>query len=180
MKSAKDIKTAIDRAARVIKQKPSAGQVTKKATARMVDGLKTEVREGEFKLISDMPEALGGSNAGPNAGALARMSLGACLVVGYAMWLSREEVPFEDIDVEVEGDLDQAGMLGVNDEVSPGHDSLRVKVNVTSQAPQAEVKRVIELADRHSPILHLVTKPVPVTLEFKMTAPAAEPVAVAT
>ncbi|MEE8434075.1 MAG: OsmC family protein [bacterium] len=180
MDSMSKIKTAIERTVKVIEHTPSVGRVTKKATARMVDGLKIEVREGEFKLISDMPEVLGGSNAGPSPGAFARMSLGACLVVGYAMWLSREEVPFEDIDVEVEGDQDQAGMLGVKESASPGHDSLRVKVNITSQAPQAEIERVIDLADRHSPILHLVTKPVPVTRELNLMVPAAEPVAVAT
>lgn len=172
MKGAKEIKTAIDRTVKVFEQKPSVARVTRKATARLVGGLKTEVQEGEFKLISDMPEAVGGSNAGPNPGAFARMSLGACLVQGYAMWLSREDVPFDDINVEVEGDLDQAGMLGVNDGVSPGHDALRVKINVTSQAPLAEIERVMELADNHSPIVHLVTKPVPVTWELKLTVPS--------
>ena len=173
MKSAIEIKTAIERTAKVFEQTPSVGRGTRKATARIVDGLKTEVQEGDFKLISDMPEALGGSNAGPNAGALARMSLGACLVVGYAMWFSREDVPFDGIDVEVEGDLDQAGMLGVNESASPGHDSLRVKVNINSQAPQAEIERVIELADSHSPIIHLFTNSVPVARELNLTALAA-------
>ena len=174
------IKTAIERMVKVIEHSPSVGRVTKKATARMVDGLKIEVQEGEFKLISDMPEVLGGSNAGPSAGAFARMSLGACLVQGYAMWLSRMDVPFDEIDVEVEGDLDQAGMLGVNDEAPPGHESLRVKVNITSKAPQAEIERVLELADRHSPVLHLIAQPVPVTRELKLMAPEAKPAAMAT
>ena len=180
MEPTRKIKTAIERTVKAIEHSPSVGRVTKKTTARMVDGLKMEAQEGDFKRISDMPEVLGGSNAGPNPGALARMSLGTCLVAGYAMWLSRMEVPFDEIDVEVEGDLDQAGMLGVNDEAPPGHEELRVKVNITSEAAPAEIERAVELADRHSPVLQLITKPVPVRRELTLTVPAAEPATAAT
>jgi hypothetical protein len=53
--------------------------------------------------------------------------------------------------VEVEVDLDLSGLLGDDDTLPPAPDEMRVRVYVDSPAPRAEVERILELADRHSP-----------------------------
>ncbi|MCH7476975.1 MAG: OsmC family protein [SAR324 cluster bacterium] len=173
MKTKNDVKTALERSAKALELKPSAGMKTKKATAKLVDGLTCEVTEEEYTFTSDMPKSLGGNDAGLGPGAFGRISLASCLAIGYGMWLAKEEVPYEEIQVEVEGDLDFRGMLGVDDSVPPGHKEMRVRVNIASPAPQAEIERAIELADRHSPLMHLITQPIPVIRELNLTVPAA-------
>jgi uncharacterized OsmC-like protein len=170
-KSASDIKTAVERTAKALTRMPATGRVTRTAVARLVDGLTCELREGDWKLTADEPEALGGNNAGPVPGALARMSLASCLAIGYGTWLARSEVPYNDVQVEVEVNLDLSGLLGVDDSLPPAPDEMRVRVHVDSPAPRAEVERVLELADRHSPQLHLFTRPITLNRELNLTGP---------
>ena len=174
------IKSAFERSAKAMELKPEMGRVTKQAEARLVNGLACEVREGNWTFTNDMPEGMGGDDTGPGPGTFCRMALGSCLAIGYAQWLSLKDVPYGEINVKVEGDLDFSGILGVDDSIAPGHEELRVSVNIESPAPRAEIERIIELADRHSPVLHLITKPVPVKRELTLTVPAAEPATVAT
>ena len=47
-------KTALERSAKAIELKPSAGMKTKKATAKLVDGLTCEVTEEGYTFTSDM------------------------------------------------------------------------------------------------------------------------------
>ena len=41
--------------------------------------------------------------------------------------------------------------LGVSDEVPPGYTQVRYRVRVVSQAPEEQVRNVIDTADRYSP-----------------------------
>ena len=172
MSDAQHIKSAIERTAEVLKAKPSAGRKFKKSTARMVNGLTCEMKAGEWTMTSDMYEAVGGNNSGPTPGDFARMGLSSCLAIGYAMWFARQEVPYEDIRVELEGDLDNSGMLGLDDSVPPGHEDIRVQVHIVSTASRAEIEKVVALADAHSPVLYEVTNPVKVKLALNVAAPS--------
>ena len=98
-----------------------------------------------------MGEKSGGSGAGPNPGVLGRGALGSCLALGYAMWAYRLDVPLDAIEVEVEADYDARGELGVSDDVPPGYTQVRYIVTVASSAPEEDVRRVINTADKYSP-----------------------------
>jgi uncharacterized OsmC-like protein len=82
---------------------------------------------------------------------LGRGALGSCLALGYAMWAARLGVRLDSLSVEVEADYDSRGELGISDEVPPGYTQVRYTVSVTSDAPEADVRRVLDTADRYSP-----------------------------
>ena len=69
--------------------------------------------------------------------------------------------------------MDFSGFLGVDDSVPPGHKEMRVRVNVSSSAPQAEIEHAMELADRYSAMLYMFTQPIPVKRELNLSVPAA-------
>jgi uncharacterized OsmC-like protein len=98
-----------------------------------------------------MSDKAGGISAGPNPGVLGRAALGSCLAVGYAMWAARLDVELESLDVDVETDYDSRGELGVADEVPPGYLQVRYRVTVRSPASEADIRRVIDVADKYSP-----------------------------
>ena len=50
-------------------------------------------------------------------------------------------------------DSDARGQSGVADDVAVGWQRLRIDVAITSAAPEADVRRVVETADRLSPML---------------------------
>ena len=171
MKKQQEIKTALERSVKTLKLKPAKGRVTRKATIRIVDGLTCEASERDWKMTSDVNRMLGGHESAPSPSTFARMALGSCLAMGYAMWFSRLDVPYDGIEVDVEADMDFSGFLGIDDTVPPGHKEMRVRVTVASPAPWPEIEHAMELADRYSAMRHVFTQPIPVKRELNVTGP---------
>jgi uncharacterized OsmC-like protein len=145
------IRAILERNIKAVTLRPSVGQGTATTRVHLKPGLECEIEEGSWKLTVGVGEKSGGNNAGPNPGILGRGALGSCLAVGYGMWAARLGVPIESLDVEVEADYDSRGELGVADDVPPGYLQVRYRVTVKSPAPEADVQRMLDIADKYSP-----------------------------
>lgn len=165
------IRTAFERNARAVALRPSVGQKTTVAKVRVRDGTTCEIEGSGWHLTADVGVASGGNNAGPGPGVLERAALGSCLAIGYATWAARLDVPIERLEVEVETDFDARGMLGVGEQ-PPGFSAIRYRVFIESPAPEADVRRVIDEADAHSPALDDFRRPLPVERELHILKPA--------
>lgn len=141
----------LERNAKAVRLRPSLGQKTGRTVVRMKPGLECEITDGAWTLTAGMSANSGGSNAGPGPGTLGRGALGSCLAMGYAMWASRLHVPIDALEIEVQADYDTRGELGVTDDVPPGYTQVRYIVTVTSPAPEADIRTVIDTADKYSP-----------------------------
>jgi len=151
MASPEQIRTTLERKAKEVALRPSAGQGTATTRVTLKPGLECDIEEGAWKLTAGMSEKLGGTNAGPNPGILGRGALGSCLAIGYGMWAARLGVPIDALEVEVQADYDTRGELGIADDVPPGYVQVRYRVTVTSSAPEADVQRMLDIADKYSP-----------------------------
>ena len=140
----------LERNATAVSLRPSLARGTAITRAYLKTGLACEVEEGPWKFTVGMSEKSGGGNEGPNPGVLGRGALGSCLAIGYAMWAARLGVPIDYLDVAVEADYDRRGELGVADDVPPGYLQVRYYVTIRSRAPEAEVRRLVEIADKYS------------------------------
>ena len=67
------------------------------------------------------------------------------------MWGARLGVSFDSLTVDVEADYDSRGELGVSDDVPPGYTQVRYMVTAASRASEADVRRVLDTADKYSP-----------------------------
>jgi uncharacterized OsmC-like protein len=144
------IRETLERNAKAVALRPSIGRHTGTSKVRLKPGLACEIEEGPWKLTVGMGVESGGSTAGPTPGVLGRGALGSCLALGYAMWAARLGVPIDSLEVEVQADIDARGELGVADEIPPGYTQVRYIVTVSSRAPEEDVRRVIDTADRYS------------------------------
>lgn len=163
-----DIKTAIERNVKAVSLRPSVGQGTAVTRVRLRDGLTCDISEGPWSLVAGMTEKYGGTNAGPNPGVLGRAALGSCLALGYGMWAARLGVPITSLDVEIQADYDVRGELGVDEAVRPGYTAMRYIVTVSSPAAEADVRRVIDTADRYSSWRDDIANPVPLARELRI------------
>lgn len=164
------IKTAFERNTRALALRPSIGRGTAVTRVRVREGLTCDIEEGAWRLTADMAPKSGGKDAGPNPGILGRAALGSCLAIGYVLWAAKRGVPLTSLEVEVQTDYDSRGMHGV-DGVKPGYEEIRYVVRVESNAPEAEVLRVIEEADTHSDFLHVFRDPQKIRREILVGAP---------
>lgn len=146
------IRTAFERCAKALTLRPSLGRSTGVSLTRLRNRLTCEIEEGPWKLVADMPEQAGGDAAGPTPGVLGRAALGSCLAIGYMLHAAKLGVPIAAIDVEVQADYDDGALFGVSDS-PPGYLEVRYTVTVESSAPEADVLRVLDEGDAHSPYL---------------------------
>jgi uncharacterized OsmC-like protein len=116
-----------------------------------------------------MPGVFGGDDTAPTPGVFGRAALGSCLVLGYAMWAARLEVPYTSLEVDVHSDFDARGELGVSADVRPGHTAIRYVVRVTSDASPEVINRWLDTADTHSSWRDNVANPVPMIRDVQIT-----------
>jgi uncharacterized OsmC-like protein len=156
------IRTAISRNLRALELRPGMGRGTVRTRARLDQGLRCVVTDGRWTLDVDMPPKVGGEGSAPTPGVLARGALASCLAEGYAMWAARLGVELQGIDVEMETDYDSRGELGLGG-IRPGYLEIRYRIELRPAAgvSEAEVDRVVALADAHSAIRDVFANEVP-------------------
>lgn len=136
-----------------LRRHPSLARSTVHAHVRLGSGLSCEVRHGERVTLADLPGSEGGGGSAGGPGDLMRASLGACLAMSYRAWGARLGIELAAVEVSITVEFDARGQLGLADDVAIGWQRLLFDVCVVSEAPAAEVRRLVEHADRLSPML---------------------------
>jgi len=168
------IRELLERNVKAVSLRPSLAQGTARTHVHLKPGLECEIEEGAWKITSSMSQKSGGTNAGPNPGILGRGALGSCLALCYAMWAARLDVPIDALDIDVEADYDGRGELGISDEVPPGYLQVRYIVTVTSSAPEEDVRRMLDTADKYSPYLDVYARAHDVRRDVRILKPVAK------
>lgn len=165
------LRETLERNARAVALRPKRAQHTGRTRVRLKPGLECEVTDGDWTLTVGVGAASGGTNAGPSPGTLGRGAFGSCLAVGIASWAARLGVPIETLDVEVQADYDVRGELGVSDDVRPGYTQVRYVVTIGSRAPEAEIRRLLDTAEKYSPYLDVFARTTDVRRELRIVQP---------
>jgi uncharacterized OsmC-like protein len=168
MSSPAVIKAALERVVKAVEAHPSVGRGTAVTKVTLHPGLACEVEEGPWRFNVGMTEKYGGQNAGPNPGVYGRAALGSCLALGYGIWAARLDIPVRSVTVEVRARYDARGEFGIDDSIRPGYADIVYVVTVDTDAPDADVYRLLDTADRHSSWLDDLRNPVPVSREVHL------------
>lgn len=148
-----ELKALFERKARVMARRPAFGRGSAQARISLGDGLACDVEHSDRTLLVDQPASEGGGGAGPPPDQLMRAAIGASLAMGYRLWGAHLGVAIDAVELEMTCEYDLRGQLGVADDVAAGWQSVRFDVTIASDAPEEAVRRVVETADRLSPML---------------------------
>lgn len=151
------IRTAFERSARALTLRPSLGQGTGVSRTRVRQGLTCDIEDGPWKLTAALDGAPPAGAPGPAPGVYGRAALGSCLAIGYVQWAARCGVPLSGLEVEVQADYDARGPYGLAD-VPCGYTQVRYTVIIESPAPEADILRMLDVADAHSPYLDVFAR----------------------
>ena len=150
-----------------IKEKPERGETVWEARTQWKGGFKSEasiVSYGRnFSIPMDEPTVLGGSDTAPNMVEVVLGAYGCCLTTGYVMNAALRGIELEGVDIQLKGNLDLQGFLGLSDEVPPGY--RRVEAKVTLKAPKATPEQLQALHDvvlKTSPVGCILQQPLEV------------------
>lgn len=153
--SVSSVREAIERVSAAISADPTKARAKNApATARLAAGLQCEL-SGPYneRLITDMPRAMGGTASGPNPGWLLRGALASCTATVIAMRAAKLGVTLSSLEVTVESDSDNRGILGLDESVSAGLGGVRMKVKIGAATESSDALReIVAWADAHSPV----------------------------
>lgn len=167
MSNPKTIKEIFERNKKAIELRPSMGKSTGKSIVQVKNGTTCKIEGSGWNLTADIGAEAGGNNAGPNPGVFERAALGSCLAIGISQWAAVLEVPIKNLKVVVETDFDARGMLGVENK-PPGFTAIRYKISVESPASKTELRKVIEKAEKHSPVRDDFNRSIPIEREVEI------------
>lgn len=162
------IRAALEGAGAYLSANPDEARYTDSmATARVVGGLHVSVEgpAGE-RLETDMPTAVGGRGAKPSPGWFLRASVAACVASLATMRAAEIGVTGFSVEVAVDSESDDRGILGLDASVPGGPLSMRIAVRMSGE--NFGLERMEELAVwavEHCPVSDAVRRAVPVHIE---------------
>lgn len=160
--------SALEDAVGAISDDPEVGRFTFRAETTWEDALNSitsinefdqageTVHTQEFTLQGDEPKEILGERAGPNAVEMLLGALGSCLTVGYAANAAHMGIELDELRLEMEGDVDLRGFLGISEDVRPGYESISCTVYVDADAPEAELAKLHENVEATSPLVDVI------------------------
>ncbi|MDN6351654.1 MAG: OsmC family protein, partial [Yaniella sp.] len=98
----------------------SSSQLSYAVEGAGVGSVATTVRAGKHSFIVDEPAALAGDNIGTSPVEYALGALVGCQVVVYRLYAQQLGIPFDDIVIKAEADLDAARLFGADESVRAG------------------------------------------------------------
>lgn len=120
-------------------------------------------RKSAFVLDADEPEVLLGEDYGPNATEAALHALASCLNTTFMYHASARGVKVHELVIDLEGELDLRGLLGISQEVRNGFSAVHATFHVKADATPEQIRELCELAQQRSPVFDIFTQATPVT-----------------
>jgi len=160
---------AVERAAAYLTEHPDKARYRDSAArAHLASGLVVDVTgPGDEHLRTDMPAGIGGSGTASSPGWLLRAAAASCVASLIAIRAASTGADVTSIDVEVDSESDDRGILGLNPAIPAGALSMRVVTSVVAPGLGADrVRELVQWAVDHCPVTDSIARAVPVSLEI--------------
>jgi uncharacterized OsmC-like protein len=162
------IRTAIQGASAYLTQHPDEARSTDSAAvATLVDGLVVRVTgPNDASVTTDMVPSVGGTASAPSPGWLLRAAEASCVVSLIAMRAAVLGIDLDSLEVTVDSESDDRGLLGIADDVPAGPLSGRVSVRLTAAGVEpATLEEIAHWGVKHCPVCDALEREVPVTTQ---------------
>src|SRR5712671_2506666 len=126
-----------------------------------------KVETGRALAVAGLHPATGGSGLELCSGDMLLEALVACAGVTLKSVSTAIEVPLKSGIVTAEGDLDFRGTLGVDKEAPVGFESIRLRFDVDTDAPQDKLDLLLKLTERYCVVYQTIKNGPKVSVEMK-------------
>ncbi|MEJ2116116.1 MAG: OsmC family protein [Gammaproteobacteria bacterium] len=164
--SQQEIKVAVGKMVEAATANPKSGQFKYKVSTNWENDVRTSAKIRNFpELTVDEPPPFGGSDLGPSPVELVLAALGTCQEIMYAALASAMDIPLEKCKVDLEGDLDVRGLLGLGaeDNIPPGFTQISYKTSIESPASEEQLQQLADAVNQQCPVLDMLLRNVEVT-----------------
>ena len=126
-----------------------SGTKTVIKTKNMVLGKHKLIRD--FSFVIDEPTQLLGVNSAPNPAEYMLGGLAGCMAVTFMAGATAMNIQISELKLEIDGELDLQGFLGLNQEVNAGFPELKFVYHVKGSGTQEQYNSLMKRVTNHSP-----------------------------
>jgi uncharacterized OsmC-like protein len=127
-----------------------------------------EEKEQDFDIMIDEPLDLLGTAKYPNPQQVLFAAINACIMNTFVVNAAAKGVHLESLEIELEGDIDLRGFLGIDESVPRGYEELNFVARVRGDGTREQFEEILKAACGHSPNYYTVTQPVPINARLEM------------
>lgn len=139
---------------------PAAGLATISASSTIShENFARPTKMGNFEIVSDSGVGLGGQALGPSAPEMLMGALASCLVHTYLLQATLMDLPLTHVEVEVTGQLDLTGVVGLPYEQPPQLQNLTYTAKVESPASPEAIQKMHDAVEATCPVLNTLKFP---------------------
>ena len=142
------------------------GGVHSRSTVQEFFGLgEAQSHRQPYSVDTDHPEIFAAADNGPTPVELVLMGLAGCLTAGVASVAQNRGIQLRSVKATVAGNMDMAGILGIDPEVRNGFNGISVRYEIDADASKEELQGVVAQSQKRSAVFDVVTNPTAVVVE---------------
>jgi uncharacterized OsmC-like protein len=164
------IAEAVANASRYLNEHPDEARYRDSpAVARLVEGLRVEIGGADgASLQTDMPKGIGGTATAPSPGWMLRAALASCVTSLIAIRAAALGFELSSVEVSVDSESDDRGILGLDESIPAGPLSTRIEVTVVVPGRGTEeVDGIVHWAVDHCPVSDAIKRAVPTEVAIR-------------
>ena len=120
------------------------------------------------RTVTDMVGGIGGQGEHPSPGWLLRAGIASCVAATIGMEAAREGIELTSLEVDVDSESDDRGILGIDESVPAGPLSTRIQVRAqASGVDDGRFREILERGAARCPVYDATKRAVDVTLEIR-------------
>jgi len=112
-----------------------------------------------FTLDTDHPEIFASQDHGVTPVEMVLAGLAGCLTAGVASVAQRRGVQLRSVTATLTGEMDLAGILGIDADVRNGFTGIGVRYEIDADASREEIDGIVAQSQKRSAVFDIVTNP---------------------
>ena len=123
-----------------------------------------QMHKSKFTFDADHPEVFASEDHAATPVEIVLAGLASCLTAGIASVAQLREIQLRSVTATVEGGMDIQGILGMDSDVRPGFDGIKVTYKIDADATPDEIKAIVAQSQKRSAVFDVVTNPTNVSV----------------
>ena len=122
-------------------------------------------RKKTFAFDADHPECFASEDLGATPVEYVLVGLASCLTAGIAAIAQYRSIQLKSVTATIEGDMDLAGILGIDDEVRNGFKGIKVTYDIDADASREDIEALVAQSQKRSAVYDIIANPTNVSVE---------------
>ena len=139
---------------------PEAAAFIWRASAEWANGMHTKSKvEKFFGLGEEQSHRSAFEDHGATPVEMVLVGLAGCLTAGIASVAQNREIQLNSVKATLDAPMDLQGILGIDDEVRNGFDSITVRYEIDADASEDDIRALVAQSQKRSAVFDIVTNP---------------------